>query len=69
MARRRVCWPGGHSLILDRRTGALRAVYDRHLEGLSWSPDGTSLAGLQLSNTDPTRDDNEIVIVPIAGLK
>lgn len=49
---------------LDRETGDLRAVYDQRFEWLSWSPDGTRLAGLQLSNPDRLLD-NEIVIVPL----
>ena len=54
--------------ILDRGTGVLRAVYDRRFEWLSWSPDGTRLAGLQQSNTDRLLD-NEIVIVPLDKLR
>ena len=54
--------------ILERQTGALRAVYDQRFEWLSWSPDGTRLAGLQQSNPDRLLD-NEIVIVPIVGLQ
>ena len=54
--------------ILDRQTGVLRAVYDQRFEWLSWSPDGTRLAGLQQSNTDQLLD-NEIVIVPLDGLR
>jgi WD40-like Beta Propeller Repeat len=50
--------------VLDRRTGALKTVYDERFGWLAWAPDGNALAGTRtVDPVNPTSD--ELLVVPL----
>lgn len=52
--------------VFEPATGDLRKVHDERFAWLSWSPDGLSIAGLQISNPDQPLD-LQVVTIAASG--